>query len=118
MLATLPETEVQPFVILTRARAVGDDDGPVELLAVEAGGVRRPPLEGDLPAQQAVAAALVRGGPALVVRLRTRDAWDGTPGSKPGSCRRCAAVAKGRRLLPRTWEALTCRMSQLCLWSA
>lgn len=74
--AASAEASVQPFVVLARARAVGHHDGPVELFAVEAGGVGRAPLEGDLATQQAVVAALVRGGPALVVRFGTRDPWE------------------------------------------
>lgn len=48
-----------PLVVLARAGAVGDGDGPVEVLSVEAGGVGRAALEHHLPAQETRAATLV-----------------------------------------------------------
>lgn len=48
-----------PFVVLSRAGAVGDGDGPVKVLAVEAGGVGGAPLEGHLPAQQTLVPVLI-----------------------------------------------------------
>lgn len=66
---------VLPLVVLPRAGAVGDGDWPVELLPVEAGGVRGASLERDLPAQQALVAVLVGRRPALVVGLGARHPW-------------------------------------------
>lgn len=54
-----PRVALSPFVVLACAGAVGDGDGPVELLSVETRGVRSPSLERDLSAQQALVTVLV-----------------------------------------------------------
>ena len=69
----MPRSQL-PFVVLPLAGAVGGRDGPVKVLPVEAGGVRRAPPEHHLPAQETVVPSLVRRRPALVVRLCTRYA--------------------------------------------
>lgn len=64
-----------PFVVLACAGAVGEGDGPVKVLPVEAGGVGRAALEDHLPAQQAAVTQLIRRGPALVITLRAWHPW-------------------------------------------
>lgn len=66
-------SQLIPLIVLTSAGAVGQSDGPVKVLAVEAGGVRRAPLVHHLSAEQTAISPLVRGRPPFIVALR---AWD------------------------------------------
>ena len=64
-----------PLVVLPCARTVGQRDGPIKVLAVEAGGMRRAALEDDLSAQQAAVAQLIRGRPAFIIPLGARHPY-------------------------------------------
>lgn len=57
--ALLEGDRLSPFVVLSRAGAIGHSDWPVKVLAVEACGVRSATLEYQLAAQQAAIAPLV-----------------------------------------------------------